>query len=48
MGGEGARAFGQAPQLEQMRVEARETGLRPLARVSPPATPAAGAEATAD
>ena len=32
VGGEGARAFGQAPQLEQERVEAREIGLRPLAR----------------
>jgi len=28
-GGWGARAFGQAPQLEQERVEAREIGLRP-------------------
>ena len=32
VGGEGARAFGEAPQLEQVRVEAREFGLRPLAR----------------
>ena len=32
VGGEGACAFGEAPQLEQERVEAREIGLRPLAR----------------
>jgi hypothetical protein len=47
VGGEGACAFGEAPQLEQVRVEAREIGLRPLARVSLAATPAAGAEARA-
>ena len=32
MGGEGACAFGEAPQLEHECAEAREIGLRPLAR----------------
>ena len=32
VGGEGACPFGEAPQLEQVRVEAREIGVRPLAR----------------